>query len=322
MQYIVLFLLLICLAATLLPIIKSHKWWIRIFDYPRAQVLVLAMVVMVLVVITFHDTWWVYPILLLSLGVVVFQSIQMVKYTPFYPHKSPENSVPNTSNTFKVLICNVQMDNDEHGQCLDLINNFKPDIVLLTEVDKKWVEALRPLDASFPYFLKYPQPNTFGILLYSKLPLEDATVDFLVKDEIPSISAKIRLPSGNTFDFYGLHPEAPKPGTSTYERDTELLLVGRKLLQKKEPAVVAGDLNDVAWSTTSALFQKRTGLWDPREGRGFYNTFNVNLPLLRYPLDHFFYTKDFYLVSLKRLPAMGSDHFPLLLDLEFNQGEL
>ena len=55
---------------------------------------------------------------------------------------------------------------------------------------------------------------------------------------------------------------------------------------------------------------------DPRVGHGFYNSFHAGHWWLRWPLDHVFYSPDFLLHRLQRLPAFGSDHFPILIELE------
>lgn len=56
---------------------------------------------------------------------------------------------------------------------------------------------------------------------------------------------------------------------------------------------------------------------DPRIGRGFYNSFHAHHWWLRWPLDYVFYSPEFLLHGLQRLPAFGSDHFPILIDLEY-----
>lgn len=98
---------------------------------------------------------------------------------------------------------------------------------------------------------------------------------------------------------------------------SELLIIGKRIKESKNPTIVAGDLNDVGWSATSKLFRKYSGLVDPREGRGLFNTYNVYVPFFRYPLDHIFYTEDFGLLKLEKLEEIGSDHYPLLIGLSY-----
>jgi endonuclease/exonuclease/phosphatase (EEP) superfamily protein YafD len=139
----------------------------------------------------------------------------------------------------------------------------------------------------------------------------------LVDDDVPSVEGKVVLRSGVEVALFGLHPRPPRPqeGSST-QRDAELILVARRVPELRQPVVVMGDLNDVAWSHTSRLFRRLSRLLDPRAGRGFFSTFPVELPFLRFPLDHIFHSESLRLVSLERLPDIGSDHFPLLAVLQ------
>jgi endonuclease/exonuclease/phosphatase (EEP) superfamily protein YafD len=93
--------------------------------------------------------------------------------------------------------------------------------------------------------------------------------------------------------------------------------VGRDIGDEKDPVIVAGDLNDVAWSHTTELFLRLSHLLDPRKGRGFYNTYNANYPWFRFPLDHVFHSNCFKLISLHRLEKVGSDHFPIAIELRY-----
>src|SRR5690606_11374689 len=88
-------------------------------------------------------------------------------------------------------------------------------------------------------------------------------------------------------------------------------------VNRDELTIVMGDLNDVAWSKTTRLFQKISGLLDPRKGRMFLSTFHASIPFMRFPLDHVFISKHFKLVELKKLPHIGSDHFPVLVRVSY-----
>jgi endonuclease/exonuclease/phosphatase (EEP) superfamily protein YafD len=65
------------------------------------------------------------------------------------------------------------------------------------------------------------------------------------------------------------------------------------------------------------LFQKISGLLDPRIGRGFYNTFHALQPFLRFSLDHLFHSQEFRVRRLQVLPDIGSDHFPFFVSLSY-----
>jgi endonuclease/exonuclease/phosphatase (EEP) superfamily protein YafD len=157
-------------------------------------------------------------------------------------------------------------------------------------------------------------------MLFSRLELVDPQIEFLVQDDIPSIHTRVRLRNGQEINLHCLHPRPPVPNDGnerSTERDAELLIVGREIENDGEPNVVLGDLNDVAWSHTTHLFERISGLLDPRVGRVFYNSFHARHFFLRFPLDHLYHSNHFRLVDFKRLPAFGSDHFPMFVVLNF-----
>jgi endonuclease/exonuclease/phosphatase (EEP) superfamily protein YafD len=318
MRVLTLVLCTIVLLATGLPMIDTAEWWIRIFDFPKLQIAVLTFLALILAFF-YVDFKWKYklPLLLILAASLVYQGQLIVVYTPFYKTQAKDSSRPSPETSFTLLVSNVLMDNEDKESFHALVEKYNPDIMLINEPDQAWAASISKLDGEYPYSIKYPLDNTYGMMLLSKLLLSESSVNFLVKDDVPSIFTRITLPSGSIIDFYGVHPEPPKPGTDTYERDTELLIIGRKIRETTNPTIVAGDLNDVGWSQTSKLFREYSGLVDPREGRGLYNTYNVFVPLFRYPLDHIFYSRDFGLITLKRLESIGSDHFPLLIGLNY-----
>lgn len=318
MRILTIILCIIVLIATGLPLINSAAWWIRMFDFPRIQIAILTLATIILAFF-FIDFKLKYksPLMMFLATALIYQAQFVVVYTPLYPTQAKKSELPVGANSFTLLVANVRMENDEKARFLALAEKHNPDILVINEPDQRWAESISKLDHDFPYSVKYPQENSYGMMLLSKFPLTESVVHFLVKDHIPSIFTRVTLPSGQLIDLYCVHPEPPKPGTDTYQRDTELLIIGNKIRETNNPTVVAGDLNDVGWSVTSHLFRKYSGLVDPREGRGLFNTYSVFIPLLRYPLDHVFYSREFGLISLKKLEDIGSDHYPLLISLNY-----
>ena len=217
----------------------------------------------------------------------------------------------------RLLVVSVLMSNRASQGLAASIAATDPDLVLALETDGWWVERLAAMLPEHGQRLLHPLDNTYGLALLSRLELVRPELRFLLKPEIPSLRTGIRLRSGEEVVLIGIHPEPPAPGeaATSLPRDAELVLVGREMAREPRPVMVAGDLNDVAWSHTSRLFRRLSGALDPRIGRGFYNSFHADHWWLRWPLDHVFYSPDFPLHDLRRLPAFGSDHFPILIEL-------
>jgi hypothetical protein len=79
-----------------------------------------------------------------------------------------------------------------------------------------------------------------------------ANREHLIDENIPSIHTRIELRSKEVIALHCLHPRPSHPdqGQDATGRDAELLIVGRAVKAAGKPALVAGDLNDVAWSST------------------------------------------------------------------------
>jgi len=221
------------------------------------------------------------------------------------------------SDVLRVLVSNVLMSNRNAQALLQLVATHRPHVLVTLESDHWWQEQLDSLKADYPFTTQCPLDNRYGMHVYSRLPLEESAVDFLVQDDVPSMQTRIRMPSGQVVQAHFLHPAPPSPteNDASSQRDAELLTVARRVAGAAAPVIVTGDLNDVAWSRTTRKFRKLSHLLDPRVGRGMFNTFHAGHWFLRWPLDHIFHSDHFTLRRMRRLPSIGSDHFPLLTEL-------
>ncbi len=309
------FLCLFMVALTALALIETDEWWIRVLDFPRPQFAsVLAAALLVLWASSFRAR---FPTLVsaASVAALIWQIWLIVPYTPLWPAQMVAATGCDRDRRVRFLLANVRQDNRNAEPLLALARDLDPDVILLTEIDPWWEQAVSTLRDSHPETVLKPLSNTYGIGLYSRLPLRGAEIRYLLKDYVPSIRTRVALADGTDFSMWAVHPAPPRPGDDTDERDAELLLVAKEVEDTDRPAVVGGDLNDVAWSSTTTLFQEVSGLLDPRIGRALYATFNAEWPLLKWPLDHLFASREWMLGEFRRLDDIGSDHFPILVEL-------
>ncbi len=310
----------IAISATVIPLFPSKQWYVRIFDYPRLQTFCIALIALAWYLIAYYNAGNRANVIIgVFLIIIVVQAYKAWPYTPLAA-KQVKPAVSNTSKTsISLYISNVLQDNTEYEKTIDKIHFHQPDIVVTTETDHVWQQALSVLHDQYPHRVAVPQSNKYGMHLFSKLPLKDSKVRFTMEDDIPSMRTGVQLNSGEWITLYIVHPRPPVPNESkdSRDRDAEIILVGREAKKVKGGVIVAGDFNDVAWSETTELFQEVSGFLDPRKGRGFYNTYHAMYPIFRWPLDHIFHSNHFRLRAIQRVGDINSDHFPMFVHLSY-----
>ncbi|WP_265562299.1 endonuclease/exonuclease/phosphatase family protein [Sphingomicrobium arenosum] len=303
--------LLLALVA-FLPAWQTDLWFIRIFDYPRMQLGFAGLAVAFLYAILVPDVRRGRSLFIVSVLLVAtaWQFLHASRFLFFYPNEvaGVEKCAPEKQ--LSMLGANVLIENEDYAAMLRVAEAEQADIILLTESDAAWQEAMRPLHEAYPYRIAVPLENSYGMHLYSRLPMT-GEVKYRVQDDIPSIDARVTMRDGSEVLVYAIHPEPPRPGDDTGERDAELVLVGREARDEGGASIILGDLNDVAWSKTTKLFLEVSGTRDPRVGRRLMPTFNANWPMMRWPLDHLFLSPHWGFVEMDRLDHIGSDHFPV-----------
>ncbi len=308
------------LVATLLPLSRHPHWLVRGMDFPRLQFAVLA-ALMLMAEGVLLDLG--HPLSLLLIAVtaccLAWQMWWILPYTLFWPVEVKAAIDDSPQRALSILTANVLTPNRNADALIRLVKEHSPDVLVTLESDQWWQDRLDVLAEQMPHSIKCPLDNLYGMHVYSCLPLSEVTVDYLVEDDVPSMHALVTMRNGSKVRMHFLHPAPPSPteNPESAERDAELIVVARSVARSDQPVVVTGDLNDVAWSATTRLFRKLSGLLDPRVGRGMYNTFHADYRLARWPLDHLFHSHHFTVRSIARMPHIGSDHFALLTRLVY-----
>jgi len=321
MIWVIQILAIIVIWLSFWSLIPRDEWWIRGADFPRLQILVLGFIAFVLFLVLEHPWNWLNQLLFIGLMAALAYQLKMVlPYTFVWKKqvKQVKQDQLDPQRQISLMVCNVLTTNSKYHLLIEQIQIHQPDLVLTLETDQAWQNALSVIEADYAYRVPVPLDNLYGMHLYSKLELSETEVKFILSDEIPSIHTTVILRSGQPVQLYCLHPKPPSPteAKDSTLRDAELLIVGDQIKDLDESCIVMGDLNDVAWSRTTRLFQRISGLLDPRVGRHYVNTFHADYPFFRWSLDHVFHSTDFALVHMERLPHVGSDHFPVFLVLQ------
>lgn len=297
--------------ATLLPLSSYQHWTVRVFDFAKIQLTILESLTLLLgfLYVPRSPEFWIAQAALL-----VCQSFNLwtlLRYSRWYPVKARQRSGRHSAE-ISLMSANVLQFNTDYQSFIDQVHRVDPDMVLTMESNEAWETAMRVLEADYPHLCKVPLENTYGMHLYSKLPMS-CQVHYFVADDLPSIEARVETNDGYRFSLFCVHPPPPSPTEeeTSKERDGELLSVAKKVKAEGRSSVIVGDFNNVAWSRSSVLFRKASETIDPRVGRGLKATFHARYWFMRFPIDQFFHTPDIFVEELETLPYFGSDHFAL-----------
>lgn len=302
---------------TFAPHIRCDHWTIRGWDFPRLQLFVAGVALLAgLAAMGTSGWWWDGAVICLLAAAAIHGAVWMWPYTRLAAYQAKP---ARGESALKVMVANVLMSNRRSDLLLAQIRRCNPDLVVAVETDQWWSDEISVLSDIYPHAVELPQDDTYGMVIRSRVPLVETRVEALVKPEIRSVHTGVELPDGRTAWLHAVHPKPPFPDEAedSTGRDAELLIVGRRVSERGGPTVVLGDLNDVAWSRTTKLFQRESGLLDPRIGRGFFSTFHAKHWWMRWPLDHVFFSEHFRLREMKRLGPIGSDHFPIFVEFSY-----
>lgn len=219
--------------------------------------------------------------------------------------------LPADGTPVRFLLANVLTANERYANVRDLIASTHPDLVGLVEVDDIWLAELEPALAGYRR-LTSPRSDNLGIALYARGSI-DGAIEAL-GTEWPSVVATVTFAHAR-LSVVLTHPIPPITAAHERAQTRQLDAVAARALTLPPPVAIAGDLNATPWSRTFLRLVARSGLCDSRAGFGLQTTFPTNLAILGIPIDHVLLSCDVGVRDRRIGPAIGSDHFPVILDL-------
>ena len=301
----------VALIATLVSLLPSDQWFIRAFDMVRVMVIYAAIA---LLVIAIFVKGGVRAFSLIALALVIGINVWRVwPYWDVAPTDMPLAAADRAPDEcFSALSLNVKQKNDGYEQIAEQLRRHDPDLLLLMETNQEWVDELEPILSQYPAVERHPQPNTYGIVFATRLPVTKINVVENTSRNTPTVYATLQPAGFPAVEFIGLHPKPPTPGQDTEKRDENILNAGVQTPDRLPHALVMGDFNDVPWSGTTDRFRTQGGWDDPRIGRGSFATFPAVITPLGWPLDQIMIKGGLKLKSFEVLDDSGSDHLGLM----------
>jgi endonuclease/exonuclease/phosphatase (EEP) superfamily protein YafD len=220
-----------------------------------------------------------------------------------------------TSNTpYRLLLQNVLTSNPNHDLLRNWILKNDPDVVVLIEVNQRWLNDLALENVGYSYNVEVPRPDNFGIAVYSKHPIVEHDILFFSDFRVENIAVTIDL-GGTPMTVVGIHPPPPKRRDGAEFRNQHIRNATAFAAMKNTPAIVAGDLNLTPFSPWFRTFTQRSSLRSSQNGFGFQGTWPAQLlPLFRIPIDHVLISDEINVMTREVGPPIGSDHLGIILD--------
>ncbi len=219
----------------------------------------------------------------------------------------------------RVLGVNVLTQNSKHRPILEYALSSGADIIGIQEVNHRWVEQLAPLEEKYPYSLKVPRSDNFGIALYSRLPVDNLRIEYLLPYNLESIAGTVQL-GGRAIHVRVIHVLPPISAANTVARNTQLDTIG-DWARDNAPCIVFGDFNTAMWSPVYRDMIRQGRLTNARRRHGILGTWPAELYPLSIPIDHCLLSPELTAINCQRGPNIGSDHFPLLIDVALAERE-
>ena len=295
----------------LLGFLGRYAWFFELFSNFRAQYAIVAFIGALSLSFRKKDR---------KLAIFAYFIVLLISLTVLPIYLAPSAKFPkNASHHLRLMQINVLSANGEYEKVEKAIEEYDPDILLLDEVTSQWLDGLEGIREKYPYSLEEPRNDNFGIAIFAKNRPARCELRMSKTAQVPYIYARFMLDekSGKSLAFWGVHT-LPPIGRNYFDlRNAELAELAAEIrADSSSSKILAGDLNLTPWSYFFAKLEDESGLRNSQKGFGIQSSWPNKLIFLRIPIDHCLVSPAIKVLNRRIGHDVGSDHFPLILDLE------
>ncbi len=283
-------------------------WWLDVLANFRAQY-VAALTVLGLALML---TRWRRTGLMVLLAAIV----NVVPVLPLYVG-SPGDSEPGAP-SIRVMSFNLLSDNESFSGVIDYIRAIDPDLVLLHEASQPWEVAVGAAGLDYEIIRPRADRLIFGTLVLIRGEDIEAVSYGFGKAQPRAVELSYR-PTGwpQGIEVLSTHALAPSEEERAGLRDAQLGFAADWAAAREGPIFVVGDFNATPWSWPFRNLIDQAELKNSQIGFGLHLSFPATSNvLLRVPIDHLVHSEELIVRDRRLGPSLGSDHFPLVVDLE------
>ena len=213
--------------------------------------------------------------------------------------------------TLRVVAFNVDSGNARYDELAPLVARLRPDVLGLIELTPGWARAAESASPRVRPRRLVVRRGAYGMGLLSADPPASVVTRRFPADGPVALIARFRL-SDKPVTFVLVHVHTPFAG-SVHARELRALAAARPGLGSR--LIVCGDFNTVAWSAQFAGFRRAMHLTDVYRGDWHAYSWPSWTPILAVPLDHCLVSSGLAVRARRFASNIGSDHFPLVLDV-------
>lgn len=302
---------LVLIAASLPPVgwIFGRAWWVvDLLSHFPLQATCGALVAAVVLALLRRFRW-----------VAVAVAILLVNVAPLAWLSVPVPQPACDGPAVRICAANTFIDNLDGARVVDVLRRERPDILYVSELNPAIDGALRE-SGLFPHaYTRVTSHSPWGAGFYSRWPIRGTKL-LPTEYGCPSMIVQVEV-GGQVLTAVGAHPPPPAGGRLTSFRNHSIAQAAEWIALAEGPVVLCGDLNTTPWSHTFRELVQVSGLRDARCGHGMQLTWPTHFIPYRIPIDHVLVSRDIAVRGHRISGQTGSDHFPVVVDLQLRGPE-